>query len=366
MTFNHDNKQFNIRRYPKSENRSLRPWSAADEHVLKYLKKLDIEADTLALYNDRFGLLSCVLNKFDPTTVLDYKSQEKACRMNLDTNKLKTSADRMVTSLTPIPHVVQTAVIKIPKSLDLFRLQLHQLHPHIRAKSTVICSFMTRNFSSNMLAIAEEFYADVQQTQAWKKSRLLILKKKTAVKKAPILNSLKWKEDILLQQYFGVFSAENIDYASQFLMDHIKLEDTDKRILDLGSGNGILAVAMRAQKKDCDIHLLDDSFLAVESSRLNLTDKKTHFHFNDSLDEFADNSFDLIVSNPPFHFEYENNIEVALSLFKQAERCLKNGGRLQVVANQHLNYKTHLRKLFKKVIDIAQNEKYVIYECKNL
>ncbi len=363
MTFNHNNKQFNISRYPKSENRSLRPWSAADEHVLKHLAGLDIATDSLALYNDRFGFLSCILNKIAPTNVVDYKSQEKACRMNIKANRLKTTTDQMVTSLTPIPHVVQTAVIKIPKSLDLFRLQLHQLHPHLRAKSVVICSFMTRNFSPSMPAIAEAFHADVEQTKAWKKSRLLILKKKKPVKKASILNNLKWKEDIVLQQYFGVFSAENIDTASRFLIDHIKLDDTDKRILDLGSGNGILAVAMRAQKKDCDIHLMDDSFLAIESAKLNLTDERTHFHFNDTLDEFEDDFFDRIVSNPPFHFEYENNIEVALGLFNQARRCLKDGGRLQVVANRHLNYKTHLRKLFDKTTNIAQNEKFVIYEC---
>ncbi|MGB1284834.1 MAG: methyltransferase, partial [Polaribacter sp.] len=69
------------------------------------------------------------------------------------------------------------------------------------------------------------------------------------------------------------------------------------------------------------------------------------------------------VSNPPFHFEHENNIEVALNLFSEVQNCLKLGGRFVLVANKHLNYKTHLDKLFCKTEVLAENKKFVIYEC---
>jgi 16S rRNA G1207 methylase RsmC len=52
-----------------------------------------------------------------------------------------------------------------------------------------------------------------------------------------------------------------------------------------------------------------------------------------------------------------------LGLFKEVKRCLKTGGRFQLVASQHLNFKTHLVKLFKEVNITAENDKFVIYEC---
>ena len=69
------------------------------------------------------------------------------------------------------------------------------------------------------------------------------------------------------------------------------------------------------------------------------------------------------MTNPPFHFEYETNIGVALMLFKGSSRILRKGGNLQVVANKHLNYKTHLTKLFDSLVVVAESKKYVVYRC---
>ena len=78
---------------------------------------------------------------------------------------------------------------------------------------------------------------------------------------------------------------------------------------------------------------------------------------------FEQDYFDVVISNPPFHFEHENNIEVSLSLFQQVFNKLKPNGRFQLVANSHLNYRTHLLKIFPEVISTAENEKFVVYEC---
>ncbi|MBL4708340.1 MAG: methyltransferase, partial [Flavobacteriales bacterium] len=42
------------------------------------------------------------------------------------------------------------------------------------------------------------------------------------------------------KQYWGVFSAKHIDYATQYFLEHIKLNPTDNSILDLASGNGVI------------------------------------------------------------------------------------------------------------------------------
>ncbi len=74
-------------------------------------------------------------------------------------------------------------------------------------------------------------------------------------------------------------------------------------------------------------------------------------------------TFDVIVTNPPFHFEHEINIQVPLTLFRECHRCLKTEGSLQIVANKHLNYLTHLKTNFTSVEAIAEDKKFVVYKC---
>jgi len=303
MTDNNINKnEYTITRYPKTRNQSLKAWSAADEYLLQTFDSLNLEKTTMAIFNDRFGFLTCHLQQFSPTVILNYKSQEKAIFQNIESNDLKFSELNFISPLENLPEQLDIAILKIPKSLDLFRMQLFQLSKSLNDEAVVLASFMTKYFSKQMLTIANEFFGKVEQSKAWKKSRIY-------------------------KQYFGVFSAKNIDYASQFFIEHLKLKTDDQRVLDLASGNGVLSKAIQLQNADCEIHLMDDSFLAIESSKLNLSLENTFFHFSDSMEIFEDDFFDLVISNPPFHFEHETNIEVAIQLFYEVKRCLKNGGR---------------------------------------
>jgi 23S rRNA (guanine1835-N2)-methyltransferase len=345
MTDNNTNKnKYAITRYPKTSNQSLQAWSAADEHLLKEFDALNLEKPKLVIFNDLFGFLTCHLHQFLPTTVLNYKSQEKAIFQNLASNELKHSELNFTTPLESLPEQLDIAILKIPKSLDLFKMQLLQLSKSLNQEGVVLASFMTKYFSPQMLSIANEFFDKKQE------------------KNISILRSIKF-QDFTYQQYFSVFSANNIDYASQFFIEHLRLNEGDQRILDLASGNGVLSKAIQLQNPNCEIHLMDDSFLAIESSKLNLNAENTFSHFSDSMEIFEDDFFDLVISNPPFHFEHETNIEVAIRLFHEVKRCLKSGGRFELVASHHLNFKTHLVKIFQEVNDISENNKFIIYEC---
>ena len=363
MTNNITNKnKYSISRYPKTRNQSLQAWSAADEYLLTEFNSFNLENPSMAIFNDRFGFLTCHLHAFLPTIILNYKSQEKAIFQNLESNDLKFSELNFITPLESLREQLDLVILKIPKSMDLFRMQLFQLLKSLNKDSIVLASFMTKYFSPQMLSIANDFFEEVEQSKAWKKSRVLILKNKKREKDISILHSIEF-QDFNYQQYFGVFSAKNIDYASQFFIQNIKLEENDQRVLDLASGNGVLSKAVQLQNPSAEIHLMDDSYLAIESSKLNLNAENVIYHFSDSMEIFEDDYFDLVVSNPPFHFEHETNIEVAIRLFFEVKRCLKNGGRFELVASQHLNFKTHLIKIFKEVNVISENNKFIIYEC---
>lgn len=354
------NKKYNINRHDLSEDCSLKAFSAADEYLIKAYSDLDKNSKTLAIYNDRFGFLTCHLHSYHPTTIITNKSQEKAIHLNLEANGIETP--NFLFPLSDFKVKASIVLMKVPKSLALFELFLNQIVQNSTEDLVVVCAFMTRHFSPKLLQIAATYFDDVQQSRALKKARLLTLSQKRVVDASKKLVTLTHEGKKYLQ-YYGVFSADHIDYATQFFLNHLKIEENDQYILDLASGNGVIAAKIHTLLPDAEIHLLDDSYLAIASSQLNLQGKKIHHHFDNKLSAFENNSFDLIVSNPPFHFEYEINILIPLQLFKECARCLKPAGSFQLVANNHLNYKVHLSKLFRRVDIIAENEKFVVYNC---
>lgn len=361
------NTKLSITRYPSTQNRSLQAWNSADDHILKYLEQENSTPKKVILFNDRFGYLGCHLANLTPIQIIAFKSQEKAIRQNYERNELDFNDNSIFSPLDVLPENLELGIVKIPKSMELFKLYLQNLSSKLAKDGIVLCSFMTKYFNKQMLSIAEEFFGDVTQSLAWKKSRILVLKSPKASTHSLQENSIVFEHPKYgkheLKQLPGVFSSNHIDYATQFFIDHLTIEETDLKILDLASGNGILGLMARTKSPDASIHLLDDSFLAIESSKLNLKAENTHFHYNDSLERFPDNAFDLILSNPPFHFDFETNIEIAISLFKQVHACLKQGGKFKAVASNHLNFKTHLEPLFKSTRVISENTKFSVYEC---
>ncbi|CAM1344459.1 class I SAM-dependent methyltransferase [Tenacibaculum amylolyticum] len=350
--------EFTLERYPKTKDKSLRAWSNAELLVLEHVK--DYKNREFHLYNDRFGVWNSTLHNRKQTTIWTYASQQKAIKQNLSINKLSTE----VSYKTPLDTLnkVDVALMKIPKSLELFELFLYQIQQAANEKTEVICGFMTKYFSTTYLKIAAHYFEVIEQTKAWKKARLLILKSPKSFEKKELINKILWKEEVL-KQYYGVFSSERIDIGTQFLLSNLEVRKNEKKILDVAAGNGVIAYTALQRNKMVNVTLVDDFNLAIESSKLNLPKEKSQFICTDIMDGIENDSYDLIVSNPPFHFEYENNIEVSLNLFNKIANSLKENGRFVMVANKHLNYKTHLDLLFTAVTVLATNSKFIIYEC---
>ncbi|MCC5914691.1 MAG: class I SAM-dependent methyltransferase [Balneolaceae bacterium] len=358
--------QFN--RYPPTTNRSLRAWSAADEYLHHYIEENSISGRFI-IANDRFGFLSVHLASSKPIIIADRMSQKKAILKNMEMNKLESNLLQWQTPL-PVPKNLNTstAVMLIPKSVDYFRFLLSVASRNLSENGVALCGFMTRHFTPSILEAASEFFEEHEQTLAKKKSRLLILKKprtdlqsdfKTTITDLPAGSGLE-----KLIQYPGVFSSNRIDPATQLLLSHLKVHDSEHTLLDLGCGSGIIAAALRQLKPDANIHLMDDFYPAVYSAEKNMEGLDAAIHWDDDLSAPDIPEPDLIVTNPPFHFGHENNIEVTLGLFQQASKKLASGGRLLLVANRHLNYQTHLTKFFDQVNTVAENERFRVTEVK--
>jgi 16S rRNA G1207 methylase RsmC len=358
------NKTINLQRYPKTTNRSLRPWSAADELLLAQAMQFGFEKKKIVLAHDSFGALATALHTYAPHSIINNQSQLKATKLNLESAGVETKELEYSSPLKLKTESVDLALMKVPKSADLFKLYIQQLHSKSHDGTVVLCGFMTRNFTAQWKEIAETYFNEVSQSLAAKKARVLTLKapKKDTVA-SPLFHSIQNDLDLTLKQYSGVFSSAKIDPATQVLLKELPAISDTNTVLDLACGNGIIASYVRKKAPNCQISVIDDSFLAISSAKLNLGKDSINYHWSDSVKAVKHQKFDFILCNPPFHFEYENTIEIALNLFKEAKNALNPNGEFYIVANTHLNYSTHLTKLFSTVSQVIESGKFEVIKC---
>jgi release factor glutamine methyltransferase len=125
------------------------------------------------------------------------------------------------------------------------------------------------------------------------------------------------------------------------------------RIIDVGTGSGCIALALAHELPEAEIHAADISSTALEIAHLNAArhqlEGRIHFCEANLLTGFENNSFDFIVSNPPYvgdseedevqlevrKFEPRNavfagptGLEIIDRLIRQAHEALRPGGWL--------------------------------------
>lgn len=352
-------------RLPNTNDGSLRAWSSVDEYIMSYLEEGEYDLEHMSIFHDRFGYLTCNLVEHKPTTITYLESQRQSIDSNALTNGVSMDDINLISILDEVPLVGRVAIMKVPKSQDLFRLYLIRLIRALPSDGIVIAGFMTRHFTKAILDITAEYFGKVEQSKAWKKSRLLLLSdpKKSNEIQSQIIKSIIYK-DYEYQQHLGVFSANHIDYATQFLLEHLELRENENSFLDIGSGNGVIGKHLLDQQSWEESVMMDDSILATASSKLNVKNNTSlKIITNHSLIHYSDGQFDLVITNPPFHFEYEVDPSIAIQLIHDTHRILSDNGRLVIVANRHLNYKSQLSKWYSEIKIINENDKFVIYEA---
>ena len=133
----------------------------------------------------------------------------------------------------------------------------------------------------------------------------------------------------------------------------IPTSDIPLQIVDVGTGSGCIALALAKELPKAEIHATDISPSALGVARINAArnqlETRVHFRETDLLAGFPSDSFDFVVSNPPYVGESEEDsvqlevrkfeprnavfaghtgVEVIAQLIPQADAALKPGGWL--------------------------------------
>ena len=79
-------------------------------------------------------------------------------------------------------------------------------------------------------------------------------------------------------------------------------DTSEKTVLDLGTGSGAIGLSLSKERKDWRVFCSDISLEAIKVARKNKYKNEVDAIFinSDWLEAYADNTFDIIVSNPPY------------------------------------------------------------------
>jgi 16S rRNA (guanine1207-N2)-methyltransferase len=175
-------------------------------------------------------------------------------------------------------------------------------------------------------------------------------------------------QQLTLTSYPGCFAHGRLDAGTAFLLAHLPAFAGDQRVLDYGSGVGVIAAALRARQPKQRLTLIDIDSLALQAAAVNLPDghglaTATLLH-GDRLDALdLHQRFDAIVSNPPIHQGAAQSMDVLARLIADAPRFLSHGGALYLVMQHRLNLAPLLQTRFEHVELLASNDQYKLWRA---
>lgn len=366
---------FEILRYPQIDDEKLRAWDAADEYLLEHMaEKLAADAEAKVLIiNDSFGALSVALHAYEPVNYSDSFVAQQAAQKNLENNDIPQTEVKFVGSTESPTDQFDFVVIKVPKTLALLEDQLSRIQETITEKTQIIAAGMVKNLSKKAWKILEKYLGPTSTSLAKKKARLIFvepdMKRKVPTCPYPVMYQLE-ETEYQICNHANVFSRDSLDIGTRLLLENLPDDagsTSTTNIIDLGCGNGVVGLLMAVRYPQATIQFVDESYMAVASAKETYklhfgNQTKAKYHVADSLNTFDKDSADLVICNPPFHQQHAIGDQVALNMFKQSHRVLRESGELWVIGNRHLNYKNQLKKIFGNVTVVAADKKFVV--CK--
>ena len=169
--------------------------------------------------------------------------------------------------------------------------------------------------------------------------------------------------ELTLVGFPGVFAEGRLDEGTAFLMEEFNLSPSAV-VLDFGCGSGAIGTWLRREWPKASVEMADSDALAVEASRRTLAANGLAADNVRATDLFSElkGSYDLIISNPPFHAGTGTDYTVMGEFVRESRRRLNRGGRLRVVCNKFLKHGHVMEEVFNNLKRVAENERYAVLE----
>lgn len=169
--------------------------------------------------------------------------------------------------------------------------------------------------------------------------------------------------EIDLLDHGSSFARGRVDAGTRLLLSTVgewPREAAD--VVDLGCGDGVLAVVAALRFPRATVLAIDDSTSACRSATATSAANGVRVTVQraDGLTARPDASADLIVTNPPFHQGTTKDSTPTMSMLADAARVLRPGAELWTVFNAHLPYLPLLRSRVGDTRIVARDRHYLV------
>ncbi|MFT8395255.1 class I SAM-dependent methyltransferase [Propionibacterium sp.] len=251
--------------------------------------------------------------------------------------------------------------MRLPKALSALDEYAELIAAFADPQVQVIAAARTKNLTRSMNDVLAKHFEGVSASLGKNKCRAL-----RAADAKP--KELSWPRERLhpdlgigVIAHGMVFATNKVDDGTVLLA--ARCPDLHGEVLvDFGCGSGILATLLARANREAEVHAVDTSWAAVDSTRITAeaNGQRVDVHWAEALTGLGDDSVDVVVMNPPFHRGIAKDSEPALEMFAETGRVLRPGGELWCVYNSHLPWKARLNDAVGPTSVETQNPFYTL------
>jgi 16S rRNA (guanine1207-N2)-methyltransferase len=260
----------------------------------------------------------------------------------------------------------ESAIVFLPKSKPLIDMTLALISGTVERDGVIVLVGEKDAGIESAKKIYEKNIGPIEQKIVGNHSALYIGKNKKLGADKKVEDYLSYSkitwENIQLDvaNLPGIFSSGELDEGTKLLLEHIPYDK--KKVLDIGSGSGVIGAIYKKKNSLSDITMTDWSKLAVLASKKTLEINNLNGEVIESnVFDTIKGKFDLIITNPPFHKGIDTDYSFIEKFARDAKSHLNPNGEVYVVANSFLPYKEILEKHIGSTQTIEDNKKYKVF-----
>lgn len=272
----------------------------------------------------------------------------------------------------------ETVLLRLPRGLEALDEIAWNIARYAEPDVRVFAGGRVKHMTPAQNVVLARHFGEVTAGLGWRKSRVVQAAARLAARPGAEPPFPKWARDrdlpFGLAAFGATFGGAKLDHGSRLLLGTLAGQgqgqgqrqgsEDPERILDLGCGNGVLAVSAALAWPGASVVATDQSAAAVRSTALTaeaagVADRVT-IHRADGAEAVPDGWADLVLLNPPFHTGSTVHVGVGHRLVRDAARALRPGGELRIVFNSHLSYRSVLTAAVGPAEQLARDATFTV------